>query len=389
MVEGAAFTGKTLEMVKAATSPWFARTWWIGWGEGVPVDVYADLVDERVQVVQHDGTFLAVQSIVEQLHVQARELVSREATTLLVIDGAHGEWKALVDLGRRRTTASPEVARSIERNPLARFNRNPMHDTVWHELHTLHRQFMRVLKAWPGVVVIITRGRELIAYGEDGQWMAGERDYRLDGHRDLLHEVSAWVRFLPDGRRLVMAVRDGEHGPTSTDPREFAGLEHLVFDTMGYQPRPWEPELDDQAARQQLAGEPRPSPVDWTARLAGLDNVADPVERRAGCGELWSAIKFAIAWHGANAVPREVVTRVQEIGGQARHQVAESWSRAWDDAHEHYEVLRVAAERSEPHARTTEDRTEGDTAVVVTARPGHLGDEHGPRRPQPPRGEPT
>jgi hypothetical protein len=99
---------------------------------------------------------------------------------------------------------------------------------------------MTLLLTFPGVVLLLARGKETALIGPDGNPVRGRKDYRVEGHKSLCHDVTAWVRLtrgehprIVGGRSVKVDMR-----PESYKPRQLPDftLEWLLFEALGYDP---------------------------------------------------------------------------------------------------------------------------------------------------------
>jgi hypothetical protein len=332
LVEGGEKSGKTYTLAEATADPRICHTWWIEIGEKPSANEYGGKIPgARFSIVRHDGTFWSVLSLVEQISVHARDMIDHDRAPMIVIDTAAGVWETVKALGQARTMASPSVQRKIQQNPAARADNHPITQNTWNDVIDEWYRLIRVLQRFPGIAVVISRGKEVTAVDDDGK-PTGERTYRVEGHKNLAYDCSAWVRMSRDGKPLVISARTALNPvrPGVDKPRRYEGLPELVFDTLEYRPAPWEPDLAEQAHRQRVAGEPDPVPVDWGGEFAAAQALDVPRDRRDALVSLWR--QASEAQQRSRSVPVGLVARIEQAG----HAAADAWrievSQAWDDA---------------------------------------------------------
>lgn len=304
LIEGPEKVGKSWEVAASTADERICHTWWIEWGEKPCAREYGAITGARYEIVKHDGSFWAVLSIVEQLTERARAMITHNAAPMLVIDTGAGEWRALKGLAQALTMASPSVRRKIAANPAARGEKHTIPQNVWNDVIDLHYELIRLLQDFPGIVVIISRGKEVAAVDTDGN-PTGERAYRVEGHKELAYDVSAWVRMSREGKPLVIGSRSTRAPlkPGKDRPREYKGLGWLVFEVLKFEPKPWQEETPPvgygEVIRQhQLAGPvssrtsprtpaatPKPMPIDWDAHRATAYAARDDQALR----DMWKA----------------------------------------------------------------------------------------------------
>lgn len=334
VVEGPEKSGKSFDVVTATTDPRISHCWWFEIGEKPCVSEYAGTIPgAKVAIVRHDGTIWSLLSLVEQISVQARDLVDHGSAPMIVIDTAAGEWDAVRNLAHARTMASPSVLRKIAANPAAIGDSHTISSSTWNDVIDLHYELIRMLQGFPGIAVMITRGKLVTAFDDDGKAIAGEKVYKVEGHKNLIYDASAHVRTFHTGKPLVMYARSAiaPRRPWIDDPRPYEGLPQLVFDALQYKPKPWEPDLVEQAHRQRAAGEPHPVPTDWDKEFAAANSIDQPKARKDALGEVWK--RAAIEHQRFRTVPRGLLTRIAAAGHAAADEAAKEWATAWIDAH--------------------------------------------------------
>jgi hypothetical protein len=343
LIEGGEKSGKTYSTVQATGDPRICHTWWIEVGEKPSASEYGTIPGARFSIVRHDGTLWSILSLVEQISVQARDLITHDAAPMLVIDTAAGVWEAVKALGQARTMASPSVLRKIANNPAARADHHPITQNTWNDVIDEWYALIKLLQRFPGIAVMISRGKEVVAVDDDGRPIDGQRTYRVEGHKNLAYDASAWVRISREGKPIVVGARSARNPlrPGIDRPRPFRSLPHLVFEVLEYRPKPWEPDLDEQAHRQRVAGEPDPEPIDWGAKFAEANGIDQPKARRDALVVLWNEARAE--QQKSRSVPIGLAERV----GQAGHEAAEAWrievAQAWDEAHELHAEYEAAA----------------------------------------------
>lgn len=355
LIEGEEKAGKSWTAAAFTGDPRICHTWWVEWSELPCADEYGRVPGARFELVEHDGVWWSVLSALEQIHEQARKLATAEAVPMLVIDTMGGEWAALTEIGHLRTMASPSVQNRIRRNPQAAAEQHKIPMNVWNDLANLHGEFMRLLHTFPGVVLMLARGKETAALDDDGRPIPGEKSYRVGGQKDLAYDATAWVRMVRNGRHKVIGARSTRAPLRVTDtPQDFRGLAWLIFDTLGYEPAPWTPppppparpaaerpsrestrpdrpanpgqgqqgRQDSQGAGRGPAGpggrvgDVMPVSTNWDGELRKLlrDERDDPARRREKLQELWSAARLGNA-------PASVIAKIDAAGKAAAAEV--------------------------------------------------------------------
>lgn len=234
LIEGPEKCGKTWTALQFSGDERVGRAWALDLGEG-SLDEYGAIPGADYEIIDHDGTWKDIVGQLEAAREEARK--DRDAglpPALLTVDSGSTEWemlKAWVDIRARR---SPANAAKLRKDPDAEIKapRN-----VWNDVDARHRKFMTLLLTFPGIVVVTARGKEIGATGKDGQPIPGEKDYRVEGHKNLGYDATAWVRLSRTEPPIVVGLRSVAHGVRpGIDPvvpwRDFS-LGELVFGLIG------------------------------------------------------------------------------------------------------------------------------------------------------------
>jgi hypothetical protein len=324
LIEGPEKSGKTWAVAEATADPRICHTWWIEWGEKPVAKEYGKIPGADYEIVPHDGTIWAVLSLVEQLSVRAREMVGPGKAPMIVIDSMAGEWENLKKLAHLRTMETPSVKRKIANDPAAAAESHPIATNTWNDVTDLHYELLRMLQDWPGIAVMISRGKEVTAFDESGKPVTGTKTYKVEGQKNLGYDASAWVRFSRDTTPLVVGCRSvcAPLKPGVDRPRDYKGLPWLVFQVLQFEPKPWQPPTAPPAPAATPAG-PTPAPMDWEREFETAAAITDPGERRAAFEELWTAAKFHTSRFGLSSMPEGFAERIKTAGQAARDEQEE------------------------------------------------------------------
>lgn len=337
-------THNTWSVAEATGDQRICHTWWIEINEKPCAREYGKIPGARYKIVRHDGTFWSILSLVEQISVQARDMLDHGRAPMIVIDTAAGVWEAVKALAQARTMASPSVQRKIANNPAARADNHPITQNTWNDVIDQWYRLIRLLQHFPGIAVVISRGKEVLAVDDDGKPIDGQRTYRVEGHKSLAYDASAWIRMSRDAEPVIISARSTRNPvrPGIDRPRPYRSLPDLLFRVLEYEPKPWEPDLAEQAHRQRVAGDPDPSPTDWGKAFTQANALDQPKARRDALVELWTQAKEA--QRQSRSVPTGLIARIEHAG----HQAAEKWRieimQAWDEAHA--EQIRLDVEQN-------------------------------------------
>lgn len=234
LIEGGEKSGKTWSALQFSGDDRIGSCWALDLGEGT-LDEYGAIPGARFSIIDHDGTWLDIIGQLEAASAQARvELDAGERVPLLVIDTATAEWEMLklwVDARARRTDSNKA---KLARDPDAEIKapRN-----FWNDADARHAKFMRLLMSFPGIVIVTARGKVISATDDKGQPIQGKKDYRVEGHKNLAYDATAWVRMSREEAPIVVGLRSVAHGIRpgidEVKPWPDFSLGELVFRVIG------------------------------------------------------------------------------------------------------------------------------------------------------------
>lgn len=237
LIEGGEKTGKSWQLAEFTASEKVGQAYWIDLGEGA-ADEYAAIPGANYLVIEHDGTWADIFGQVQAIREEAqRAHAAGEKPVVLLIDSMTAEWDMLKDWATARAVSSKFGQRMLAKDPNAEVKPD---NRLWNDANQRHASLMRLLMTFPGIVVMTARGKEVAAMGTDGKPVAGQKDYRVEGQKNLAFDSSAWVRLSRDeapkviGVRSVHAgVRPGVDHPV---PAPSFSVEWLVFDVLKCDP---------------------------------------------------------------------------------------------------------------------------------------------------------
>lgn len=237
LLEGEEKSGKSWAAAELSASEKVGRTLWVDLGEAA-ADEYGAIPGTRYEVVIHDGTWQALMSTVTEARELARAaLASAEPPLVLVIDSMTQEWELLKEWTSQRARTSRTNKAKLEADPNAEVDISP---NFWNDANARHRQLMAKLMTFPGIVVMIARGKETAAFDAAGRPITGRKAYSVEGHKNLGFDSSVWVRMSRDAPPLLVGARSVHSGIRPGVDRalrldDFA-LESLIFDRLKYAP---------------------------------------------------------------------------------------------------------------------------------------------------------
>lgn len=239
LIEGGEKAGKTVSLVLLSASPKVGRTAILFLGEPIS-DEYGAWPGARYEIIEHDGSWASIIGQVEAARAEAQiAFDAGEPPFVLGIDNATAEWELLKDWGSAKARSSPSHQRRLKNDPAAEVK---VPTNIWNEVGARHARLMTLLLTFPGIVVLIARGKEVASIGPDGNPVEGKKDYRVEGHKNLCFDVSCWIRMYRDKPAIVVGARSVHAGirPGRDDPQQMAAdwsLEGLIFNTLRCDPK--------------------------------------------------------------------------------------------------------------------------------------------------------
>lgn len=255
LVEGGEKAGKSWSAAELSASPRVGQTYWIDLGEGA-ADEYGAIPGARYEVIDHDGSWPdIVGQIAEVRQVAADEAAAGRPPVVLVIDSMTAEWDLLKDVADRKARA--RLARRGKSVPEGEDVRISM--DLWNEVGARHKRLMTMLMTFPGIVVLTARGRDIAAMDDSGRPIEGRKEYKVEGHKSLAFDCSAWVRLSRDSAPMVVGLRSVHSGVRPGVDRPVTApnftLEWLIFDVLKCEPGEAKPRDLRSAAPERTAEE--------------------------------------------------------------------------------------------------------------------------------------
>ncbi|QGJ91784.1 AAA family ATPase [Mycobacterium phage Blexus] len=236
LVEGGEKAGKSWAAAVLSSSDKVGRTLWIDWAEGA-ADEYGAIPGARYEVIEHDGTWTSIMEQVRAARDEAQRAIDAgEKPVVLVIDSMTAEWddlKEWVDTKARRRESN---RKKLEKDPEAEIQ---ITTDLWNLATARHKELMRVLMRFPGIVVMIARGADQVAM-ENGK-PTSQRTWKVEGQKNLAFDASVWVRLNRGEHPQIIGARSVHAGiiPGEDKPRRVPDLtlEQLVFDILKCDPK--------------------------------------------------------------------------------------------------------------------------------------------------------
>ena len=235
LVEGETGAGKSWVAAELSASPKVGRTYWLEVGE-CTADEYGAIPGARYEIVEHDGTWAEIYGQVIEARVSAQGALDAGAPPdVLVLDQGGAIWDMLSEWADNRARSSTKNKKKLAEDPNADID---ITANYWNDATGRWRKLMTAILTFPGIVIVISRGRETALF-QNGQPVAGKKDYKVEGQKGITADIPIWVRMTRDGNPLLIKMRSVTNGIKPGDrPLAMPGftLEGLIFERYGYQP---------------------------------------------------------------------------------------------------------------------------------------------------------
>ncbi len=235
LIEGDEKAGKSWMAAEFTKDPRLGACYWVDLAEG-DGDLYGSIGNYEIQ--PHDGTYNDIYAAIAEVHAEAaRAHAAGDKPTVLIVDPIGPLWSLLSDWAYNRAKKSASNKKLLAEDPNAEINIGPGY---WNPATERWRRTMTLLLTFPGIVLLLARGKEIAAIGPDGNPVRGQKDYRVEGHKTLCHDVTAWVRVtrgqpprIIGGRSTKVDFRPESYRAAAV--KDFS-LGWLIFDALGYDP---------------------------------------------------------------------------------------------------------------------------------------------------------
>lgn len=225
LVEGEEKAGKSVAAYRLSASERVGRTFVFDLGEGT-ADEYAEL--GPYEVVEHNGTYA---DLVEQIRAACAEPSDPDRPNVIVLDDGTALWDLLKDWASIRARSSRANRKKLAEDPDAEVDVSMAH---WNDAKDRWNRVLNLLRAWPGIAVVIARGKE-VSKVAGGAPVAGETEWSIAAEKNLAFAVSAWVRMTRPHTATLVGVRSLHVDVPRNGLRlpEENPLENLIFDVLG------------------------------------------------------------------------------------------------------------------------------------------------------------
>lgn len=234
LIEGPEKSGKSWQAAQFTASDKIGQAYWLDLGEGA-ADEYAAIPGAKYLVIDHDGSWQDIlQQVTDVYAVAEKAQANNDPPVVLVIDSMTAEWDMLKDWTSKRALESKFARRKLAEDPNAEVKPS---QNLWNDASERHYKLMRLLMRFPGICIITARGKEVSAMGDDGKPIPNQKDYRVEGQKNLPYDASVWIRLSRDEHPQVIGCRSVKAGvqPGVDRPikRPDLTIEHVVFDVLG------------------------------------------------------------------------------------------------------------------------------------------------------------
>lgn len=237
LVEGGEKAGKSWAAAVLSSSDKVGRTLWLDWAEGA-ADEYGAIPGARFEVIDHDGTWLDIIGQVRAARDVARAAVEAgDKPVCLIIDSMTAEWDDLKEWVDGKARRREKNRKLLERDPEAEVQ---ITTDLWNLATARHKELMRVLMRFPGIVVMIARGADQVLI-ENGRPVEGKRVWKVEGQKNLAFDASVWVRMNRGEHPEIIGARSVHAGIVPGEDKSKRvpdlTLERLVFDILKCDPK--------------------------------------------------------------------------------------------------------------------------------------------------------
>ncbi len=232
LVEGEEGAGKTYAAAQFSASKLIGQMYWIDLAEG-SADEYAALPGTRYEIIEHDGTYRDIRDQVEAVYYEARaEAQAGRPPVVLTIDSISALWRMLTTWTQERARRTKKNSKVLAQDPDAAVD---IAMNLWNDAVDRWSDVMHYLKTFPGIVLVLARGKEVSSVDENGNPITGRREWKVAGHKDLAFDCSVWVRMRRGQEPEVVKVRSLRMAVPDRRPLQIPDftIEDLVFNRMG------------------------------------------------------------------------------------------------------------------------------------------------------------
>ncbi|GAA4627019.1 hypothetical protein GCM10023196_037590 [Actinoallomurus vinaceus] len=236
LLEGGEKAGKSFTTALFTGSERVGTAYWVEFGE-TTAEEYGAIPGADYEIVEHDGTFMDFYGALQWVYRKAAEAkAAGKKPVVLVVDSMSAEWELLRAWAANRAKGSRSNRAKLAADPNAEI---VISHNLWNDANDRHAMIMSLFRTFPGIVVMIARGKVVTAFSDSGQPIEGKKDYRVEGQSQLGFLASCWIRVSRDEpaqiigcRKVVGGIRPGVNPPKPLD--QDWTLDWVVFDYLKY-----------------------------------------------------------------------------------------------------------------------------------------------------------
>ncbi|MFI9157480.1 AAA family ATPase [Kitasatospora aureofaciens] len=232
LIEGEEGAGKTYAAAQFSGSEKIGQMYWIDLDEG-SADEYAALPNARYLIIEHDGTYRDIYEQIEAVfHEARRAALAKEKPVVLTIDSVSALWRMLTAWTHERARRTAKNSRILADDPDAAID---ITMNLWNDAVERWTSVLHLLKTFPGIVVILGRGKQVSSVDENGNPIKGRKEWKVVGHKDLVFDASVCVRMRRGEDPELVKIRSLRMQVNPRRPLQLPDftIEDLIFNKMG------------------------------------------------------------------------------------------------------------------------------------------------------------
>src|ERR1700722_2212610 len=237
LLEGTELSGKSWSVAQLSKSPKVGRTVVLPLGEDTSMwHEYGAIPGARFMIADTDGTWASIIGIAKDARDEAAAaLAAGELPYVFCVDTMTAVWDGLKDWTGHRAQNSKAGRAALEADPDAKVDVAP---NYWNDANARHSELMTVLLTFPGIVIMIARGGEVMLF-ENGQPARGnKKTWSVQAQKGVPYAATAHLRLSGEDRPLLVGkkgvinpIRPGIDPPLRL-PDDWS-LESVIFETLG------------------------------------------------------------------------------------------------------------------------------------------------------------
>nr|BEK65679.1 hypothetical protein KPHV_29060 [Kitasatospora purpeofusca] len=278
LMEGEEGAGKSYSAIEFTKSERIGQAYVVDLSEG-SADEYGAIPGARFEIIDHDGNYLDIADQIEAVREEARRAAAAgEPPVVLIVDSGTAMWRMLSSWAYERARRSNSNRRKLREDPDAKVD---VTRNLWNDSTDRWYRIIHAMQSFPGIAIMLARGKEVSATGENGQPLLDDRqrvvrEWRVGAQKDIGFDVTAWVRMCRDKDPVLIKARTLRFRVESGKPKPLPdfSVEGLVFDLLGCS----------------TASQPRQMPVLVGDRTGPWMKRIDAATSREDCLAVWYAL---------------------------------------------------------------------------------------------------